>query len=273
MKNFIKDKLFRKRRFWFFVLIICSLFMGGWLIYAQNNQVLPQTAIHFLNDVKAPDAGQRVLVFSPHPDDETIATGGYIYDSEKRGAEVRIILVTDGNKHKLKERRYTEFKKATMSLGVKEEDLVYLNHPDGKLKNENESALLAEFKANIEQYKPDIVFYPSLSDKHPDHATTGRIAREIIKNQGNKIISYQYLVHDTRFPQPKRFEPDLFLLPPLKVISFDQEWQRYMLSSESEEKKTEAVFNYESQLKTPILRGVIMSLIRKNELFSKEPNE
>jgi hypothetical protein len=39
--------------------------------------------------VKVGQKDQKVLVFSPHPDDETIAAGGYIIKSVKNGADVK----------------------------------------------------------------------------------------------------------------------------------------------------------------------------------------
>ena len=67
--------------------------------------------------VSAATAGQKVLVFSPHPDDESIAVGGYIAQSIENGADVRIVLVTNGDWHHKEAVRYAEFKKATGILG------------------------------------------------------------------------------------------------------------------------------------------------------------
>ena len=63
---------------------------GAWLFYSWYYQSLPQAAIYVLNSVPTPTAGENILVFSPHPDDETIAAGGYIATSEKAGAHVWI---------------------------------------------------------------------------------------------------------------------------------------------------------------------------------------
>jgi len=41
--------------------------------------------------------GERLLVIAPHPDDETIATGGLIQRVLENGGEVRIVLVTAGD--------------------------------------------------------------------------------------------------------------------------------------------------------------------------------
>src|SRR5262245_15384239 len=42
-------------------------------------------------------ARARVLVFAPHPDDETLAVGGLIYRLTKSGVPVRVVFVTNGD--------------------------------------------------------------------------------------------------------------------------------------------------------------------------------
>ena len=254
------------------ILALAGFGLAGYAVFAHYTEVLPDSAIHFLNDAVLPKSGQKVLIFSPHPDDETIAAGGYIYDALKNGAEVKIILVTDGNKHGLKERRYAEFRKATADLGVSASDLIFLNYPDGNLKGADQNAVLKNFNNSYENYKPDIIIYPSPADTHPDHAQTGKLTEQMMKTENFGGISYEYLVHHAHFPQPKAYRPDNYLLPPVSFVTFDKEWQRYMLSSATEKVEIQAIDEYKSQLKTPILRSEILASIRKNELFMTGDN-
>ncbi|MDO8444176.1 MAG: hypothetical protein Q7S80_01575, partial [bacterium] len=90
-------------------------------------------------------------------------------------------------------------------------------------------------------------------------------AEKVLENL--TALSYQYLVHDNYFPQPPRYAPDDYLLPPTKLVTFDREWQRYMITPESEAKKKEASELYKSQMKNPLIRELFYSMIRKNELF------
>ena len=47
---------------------------------------------------------ERILVFSPHPDDETISCGGTIYKYGKMlGSEVTVLLVKDTAKTRMRE--------------------------------------------------------------------------------------------------------------------------------------------------------------------------
>jgi LmbE family N-acetylglucosaminyl deacetylase len=258
----------RKNKYILAALIIVLGSLAGFFIYARENPVLPQASIYFLDNVQLPEKGQKVLVFSPHPDDESIGVGGYIYDSIKAGAEVEIILVTDGNKHKIKDRRYEEFRQATGILGVNENNLVFLNYPDGQLKEQNEVDVEKNFSLNIAAFSPDIIIYPDSRDDHSDHATTGKIVEKVLSAQKFQGKVYSYLVHHDRFPQPKKMASNMFLLPPSKMISFDDQWQKLMLSREALSAKNAAILSYQSQLRVPILRSEILSSIRQNELFS-----
>jgi len=247
-------------------LFLFLLAFAGWALYAYFNKVMPQSAIYFLNDIHTPKVDDKILVFSPHPDDETIALGGYIYDATQAGAKVKIVLVTDGNKQGLKKQRYAEFKKATAKLGVEPSDLIFLGHPDGSLNSVKESVLEKEFRAQIANFEPNIIFYPHADDQHPDHAYTSRVAKKVTK--GVDHLNYQYLIHANYFPQPQTYHPDDYLLPPQKLVTFDHEWQRYMVSFETVVKTKEAVEEYKTQMKNPLIRELSYSMIRKNELFT-----
>ena len=94
-------------------------------------------------------ANDRVLIVAPHPDDETLGTGGVIQRALKSGAQVRIVWLTNGDSNELAfivyEKRLT-FRKveflhmgevrrkeavlAMKALGVPETNLTFLGYPD-----------------------------------------------------------------------------------------------------------------------------------------------
>lgn len=251
-------------------IVVLFLTISAFLaLYYQKNEVMPQASIYFLDDAKLPERNNKVLIFSPHPDDETIGVGGYIIESIKKGADVRIVLVTDGNKHGLKSKRYEEFKKATSILGVPISNLVFLNYPDGSLKKEDQNTLSSDFTNQIDNYHPDFILYPDPNDQHPDHSITGKVVEQVLSNEKpENLQTYKYLIHHSHFPQPKKLKKDLYLLPPVKLIRFDEEWQRFLLNNDEENQKQKAILSYKSQLRVPFLRSLILSFIRKNELLS-----
>ncbi len=96
-----------------------------------------------------PGRGDRVLFLIPHPDDETLATGGLIQQALARGAEVRVVLVTSGDAfsiiaHRLFPRepfapalftrlgrmRMEETRVALRRLGLPSSQLTFWGYPD-----------------------------------------------------------------------------------------------------------------------------------------------
>jgi len=267
----LKNFLLKGRRKWFVLLAVVLIISGTVFYLAMRPGVLPQVAIHFLGDVTLPGPEQVVLVFSPHPDDETIAAGGYIATSVMEGATVKVVLVTDGSKGPLNNTnsRYQEFKKALGVLGVPESDLIFLGLPDGTLSRRDRELLSESLWEQIDKYNPDFILYPDPRDDHPDHSTVGSIIQQILTEDPLYRIAYSYIVHFRMFyPQPRGYSPQLYLLPPLGLIDFDNAWERFMLSDEIQDLKQEAIYAYTSQLRNPILRPLLLSSIRKNELFS-----
>jgi LmbE family N-acetylglucosaminyl deacetylase len=268
LKSFFR----KKRHLWLSIIVFVVVFLGLVSYYLVYPRVLPQASIYLLDDAETPKEGQKVMVFSPHPDDETIGVGGYIAQSRKEGANVRIVLVTNGNKHHNENTRYAEFRKATGILGVAESELVFLNFPDGTLHKQSASELSSKLRKQLDDFNPDIVIYPHPKDFHPDHSTIGRIMEEILAEAPNKRIAYEYLVHyEFFYPRPKIFAPDLNLLPPLRLLLFDRSWKRFLLTEEVENLKQEALLSYQSQLKDVVLKELLLASIRKNELLAVPP--
>lgn len=97
-------------------------------------------------------ADARVIVFTPHPDDETIAAGGLLARLARRGTALRVVFLTNGDgypeavQHALNdgppsdadyrafgERRRAEALAALARLGVGRESVRFLGFPDGGL--------------------------------------------------------------------------------------------------------------------------------------------
>jgi LmbE family N-acetylglucosaminyl deacetylase len=267
--NLLKGKLTGRRCRRFIIVTIVVLASGLSFYYAEVPQVLAQSAISSLVDMVVPANGQRVLVFSPHPDDETIGVGGYIAQSIRNGADVTIVLVTNGNYHRAEAIRYAEFKKATGILGVPETSLVFLNFSDASLRRMNQTILEAALRVQIDQFHPDIVIYPHPQDYNRDHAAIGKAVTAILESGHYNVTAYEYLVHyKLIWPQPRKFAPNLYLLPPKNLTGHGNQWMVFTLTQDVEKQKEEAIFTYQSQLRDPWLNGLLLSSIRKNELFA-----
>ncbi len=94
----------------------------------------------------------RLIVFSPHPDDESLGAGGLIQRIIEAGGKVKVVFVTSGDGfpegvekenhithptamdyRKYGAERCEEAQKATAKLGMEERDVIFLGFPDGGL--------------------------------------------------------------------------------------------------------------------------------------------
>lgn len=102
-----------------------------------------------LTDLPAPRAGQKILIFAPHEDDETLGCAGYIQQAVAAGAQVHLVMMTNGefpeidvflfertlvpNPQKylqLGYRRQQETLAAMRYLGVPPQSVTFLGYPN-----------------------------------------------------------------------------------------------------------------------------------------------
>jgi LmbE family N-acetylglucosaminyl deacetylase len=130
-------------------------------------------------DLAEKPAGSRVVVFSPHFDDDVIGCGGTLLKHVLAGDSVTVIYFTDGregdpsmaDKQVLEEVRKKEADNATRLLGISR--LIFLDQPESQLKTTD--ALVKRLKDIIIELKPDLLYIPSFLDNHIDHFETNRI--------------------------------------------------------------------------------------------------
>ena len=102
----------------------------------------------------------RLMIFSPHPDDESLGAAGLIQRVLKEGGRVKVVFMTNGdgfpegveredrisNPTAKDYRRYgderrVEALKAVTTLGMKERDVIFLGFPDGGLSSLHKKSL------------------------------------------------------------------------------------------------------------------------------------
>jgi LmbE family N-acetylglucosaminyl deacetylase len=144
---------------------------------------------------------RSAFVFSPHPDDETLACGGTIIKKREAGARVKIVFMTDGrNSHrrfipgeKLKEIRAREALAAGRVLGVEEQDVIFLDYQDGEL-SQNEACAVERVMSLICNSKPEEIYMPCSRDRMPDHLSTYRVISSALARHAKPIVVYEYPV-------------------------------------------------------------------------------
>jgi LmbE family N-acetylglucosaminyl deacetylase len=131
---------------------------------------------------------------------------------------------------------------------------------------------LEDVKSILEEYRPDLILYPHPDDVHGDHWALAAFTRLVVsmlerENPDYRPERYAYLVHRRDYPEPKRYQPKLNLLPPRRSYEIDSNWYRWDLSENDVALKDQAVRQYESQLTT--LGYLIYRFVRQNEPFAK----
>lgn len=147
------------------------------------------------------DLSKSALVFAPHQDDEVLGCGGTIIKKVARGAEVRIVFMTNGcgshasmmEPDELIAMRRSEAVAAASILGVPEEHVVFLDYPDGTL-TVCESEAIAPVQALLDAHRPEEVFVPCEFDGPDDHLATHRIVTQAVKRLGLPATVYEYAV-------------------------------------------------------------------------------
>jgi LmbE family N-acetylglucosaminyl deacetylase len=151
---------------------------------------------------------KKVIVFAPHPDDETCGCGGTIAKRVSEGYDVRIVSMTDGSHafsevlgidseptpNELKEIRKEEAKRAARILGVQDKNLLFLDFEDTMLEKNKTEAQAKVVEILRENPAPTEVYFPYEKDCNADHRVTNCIVRNAIKKLGIPTKEYRYTI-------------------------------------------------------------------------------
>ena len=140
---------------------------------------------------------RRLVVVSPHPDDEVLGCGGLMQAALAQGSAVQVISVTDGeacypdhprwSQARLRDARRRELASALQALGMDATHVSVLGLPDGAVA-QHEGELAAHLAACI--MPGDVVVAPWVHDAHPDHEAVGRAARAAAGSCGVRVLQY-----------------------------------------------------------------------------------
>jgi LmbE family N-acetylglucosaminyl deacetylase/SAM-dependent methyltransferase len=144
-------------------------------------------------------AGQKVLVLSPHPDDESLACGGSLALHTANGDPVKVIFLTDGAQGDVNAEyspedyvalRETEAREAGTILGVT--DIEFWHAPDRGLAQAE--TVLPRLCKLLQEYQPQLVYAPSPLEFHPDHEAAARLLWLAIQQTAHQcnVAYYDY---------------------------------------------------------------------------------
>jgi LmbE family N-acetylglucosaminyl deacetylase len=134
--------------------------------------------------------GERVIVFAPHPDDETLGMGGSLRILSDLGKKIKVVVITRGEKAEpdvTKQKRHAELRqkealKAFKVLGVT--DYEFLGFPDREIFS-NMGAVAKAMKKIVGDFSPDALYSPSMLEIHPDHRAVAELSLSICKENSH----------------------------------------------------------------------------------------
>ncbi len=147
---------------------------------------------------------RRILAVFAHPDDESFASGGTLAFLASRGAEIRLVTATRGERGAgpdpgaigrtdLAALRERELRTACIILGIAPP--VFLGLPDGSVRDAGGDALAERILAAAADFDPDLVvtFGPDGAYGHPDHVAIGQGAsRAFERGLGRRLLHVAY---------------------------------------------------------------------------------
>jgi LmbE family N-acetylglucosaminyl deacetylase len=145
------------------------------------------------------------IIVAPHPDDESLACGGLIAEARQAGLQCKVVIVSDGvGSHpnskaypadRLKSLREEEAKQAAAELGLKPEDMLFLNLPDRFVPSEGKEAERAiDVLANCaRELGARSLFVSWRHDPHCDHQASYQIARAV-QRRARELRLFEYVV-------------------------------------------------------------------------------
>lgn len=196
-----------------------------------------------------PLPGSRLVVVAPHPDDETLGAGGIISLLHRRGWEITVLALTDGEAAydgpaDLAEVRHAEQVEALGCLAPGSGSIRRLRLPDGGL---SEVRDLPDRVA--EALGPgSVCVAPWPGDGHPDHAAAGRAAAAAAAARGALFRAVPIWAWHWQAPATADFLDRACIVP---------------LDELAQQRKAAAVAAYRSQTRPlgrePILPGHVLS--------------
>jgi len=166
----------------------------NWLAYVENllHQVRQEGPAKKMSTPEQDEASEArsslapVLLFSPHPDDESINGLLPLRLLREEGRPVINVAVTLGSNEKRQAQRAAELEAACRVLGFGIEHLTGIKKAPERLRDFMEgkgtggSVLAEEVAAILDRHRPALVLYSHAGDRHPTHVAVARLLEQAL---------------------------------------------------------------------------------------------
>jgi len=169
--------------------------------------------------------GSPVLVLAPHPDDEVFGCGGAIVQLLGAGAEVRLVILTDGSAQGDPGVRRAEALEASLRLGLGEPE--FWEFADRSLQPDDGN-LADRLRALLIELAPQLILVPSPAEIHPDHRAVAVLVYSLLQSTtaGGELHD---ALQSTRIAT---YEVSAVLRPNL-LVDVSAEWETVLSAAEA----------------------------------------
>jgi LmbE family N-acetylglucosaminyl deacetylase len=145
----------------------------------------------------------RILVLSPHQDDDILGCGGTLKLLADAGAQIKVIYMTDGclGSNSISPVDLPAIRRAEAVRGLSRinvDDSVFFDAPDLCLRCD--SRAIDFVKDQIVSFQPKVIMTPHAGENHPDHYNTCMITAKALALVDVPIEVYAYEVWNNHNP-------------------------------------------------------------------------
>lgn len=160
----------------------------------------------------------KIVVVSPHPDDETLGAGGLILKRKDIGDQIYWINITDvsidqGWSQDFVEHRQKQIQK--ICEFYKFDNFYNLKFKPSTLENEDKNKIISAFNSCIQNIKPEWIVLPNHTDSHNDHKITFEVGMTCTKKfrcpSIKKILTMEILSETEFCKTGEAFSPNYFV--------------------------------------------------------------
>lgn len=176
----------------------------------------------------------RILVIVAHPDDEVLGMGGTIKKLTTSGAEVHLLIVTDGSTSqyygaedldKIILEKKKETKKSAELLGIK--SIIYGGLPDMKLDITPHTEINKVIENAIDDICPDTVFTHFWGDVNKDHQAVYESTLVAVRPLPGQVVKELYCFSVPSSTEWNPCKQDTIFLPNIFVEIEEYKQQKY----------------------------------------------
>ena len=161
----------------------------------------------------------KILIISPHPDDETLGCGGTLFRHKQEGDELYWVIVTCisedmGWPEAAVKKRDAEIDGVAKKYGFS--DVFNFRFPTTKLDTLPIFDLIEKITDVYKKVEPEIIYMPFSHDVHTDHQLIAKAIQSTFKwfryPHIKKVLMYETLSEtEFNFMEDKAFRPNVFI--------------------------------------------------------------